>query len=631
MKKILSIILAATLVLAALVSLAIPAAANDAVLDEYEGSWDVMLSETDKQLDDESKPPLPGYYYDADGFHTIAPEYDNHLPRFTVVSSEKYDIRNFCMTIVVENYCTEGDNWLSFCVWSEPNGFAQGDTSGKYGDGWISLIRGRDGIINEMQSIDQTVGSNGKQQFSFLQATTFEPVTDYDTGEDTITFEIIDGVVSINGTPFGTKTDECIAKRFADGFAYVGVTLWNGSRYCEGNPSLSIIDVNGMTPYGAGYREPKYFKRDVADIIPSDTVPFAAPAIWFDGNSLLMDGNIVNPVNCIADFNSYNKSIKVTTQSPFSSIQFKVPNEISYEAEDFPCIAVIFKNFCICDTEKGSSLNHSCFGSERARIYYCAGDYITFTDMCTDTMSEFYNVTPKDADGNYLTDDMYTLGVVRIVDNLWQGRINAIRMDITDYRDYGDIGENTFEIMGVGIFSSDASGIVEFVQNFRGLGLDNEVFHEEIPTCNDHIDLNGDSFCDRCYEKIRPSVPEDTEETTDWNPSYDTNFEDGAVVETVKPEEPSEKITEKNPTVSDTVEETTTEESSEKRTSYETEEEDSDEAEETKKPKPSRDDDDEDEDDALIVFSGCEMSASIGIVSIVSIIGAALVIKKKED
>ena len=625
MKKILSIILASMLIFTALVSLAIPVVANDAVLDEYEGSWDVMLSETDKQLDDESKPPLPGYYYDADGFHTIAPEYDSHCPKFTVVSSEKYDIRNFCMTIVVENYCTEGDNWLSFCVWSEPNGFAQGDTSGNYGDGWISLIRGRDGIIKEMQSFDQTISRNGKQQFSLLQATTFEPIMDPNTGDAIIAFEIIDGVVSINGTPFGSQTDECIAKRFADGFAYVGVTLFNGSRYCEGNPSLSIIDVNGMTPYGTGHREPKYFTSKVADIIPSETVPLYAPAIWFDGNSVPMD--TVKPANCIIGFNSENESIKVTVQSSVSYVKFNVPNEISYEAEDFSYVVVIFKNFCTCGLRKGSNLNYECVGGEYLEGYFCAGDITAPSIECVDSFDVIYNVTPKDADGNYLTDDMYTLGVMRIVDNLWQGRINAIRMDITDYRDYGDIGENTFEIMGVGIFSSDASGIAEFVQNFRGLGLDNEVFHEEIPTCNDHLDLNGDSFCDRCYEKIRPSVPEDTEETTDWNPSYDTNFEDGSVVETVKPEEPSEKATEENPTVSETVEESTIEESSEKRTGRETEE-DSIEAEETKKPS---DEDDIYDGDALIVFSGCEMSASIGIVSIVSIIGTALVIKKKED
>ena len=408
MKKIISIILASMLIFTALVSLAIPVVANDAVLDEYEGSWDVMLSETDKQLDDESKPPLPGYYYDADGFHTIAPEYDNHLPRFTVVSSEKYDIRNFCMTIVVHNYCTEGDNWLSFCVWSEPNGFAQGDTSGNYGDGWISLIRGRDGIIKEMQSFDQTISRNGKQQFSFLQATTFEPIMDPNTGDAIIAFEIIDGVVSINGTPFGSQTDECIAKRFADGFAYVGVTLFNGSRYCEGNPSLSIIDVNGMTPYGAGYREPKYFTSKVADIIPSETVPLYAPAIWFDGNSVPMD--TVKPANCIIGFNSENESIKVTVQSSVSYVKFNVPNEISYEAEDFSYIVVIFKNFCTCGLRKGSNLNYECVGGEYLESTSRPGDestnkheYTSYEDETEEELSYTETESENDTKDNTTT------------------------------------------------------------------------------------------------------------------------------------------------------------------------------------------------------------------------------------
>ena len=619
MKKILSIILASMLVLAAFVSLTVPAAANDAVLDEYEGSWDVMLSEPDKELDDESKPPLPGYYYDEDGFHTIAPEYDSDNPKFTVVSSEKYDIRNFSMTIVVHNYCTEGDNWLSFCVWSEPNGFAQGDTSGKYGDGWISLIRGIDGVIDQMQSIDQTVGRNGTQQFVFLQATTFEPIMDPNTGDATITFEIIDGVVSINGTAFGSQTDKCIAERFADGFAYVGVTLWNGSRYCEGNPSLSIINVNGMTPCGAGYREPKYFTSPIADIIPSETVPLYTPAIWFDGNSVPMD--IVKSANCIIGFNSENESIKVTVQSSNSYVNFNVPNEISYEAEDFSYVVVIFKNFCACGLKKGSNLNEECLGSEYLEGYFCVGDIIAPSIECVDSFDVIYNVTPKDADGNYATTDMYTVAVMATADHYWQGRINSIRMDIREYMDFQDPEKNSFEIMGLGVFRSGMD-IVGFLSEFRGMGLDVEVIAEEVEPSCEHFDFDKDGICDMCYRDLGTK---DSEETTE--------IVSGTIdVVEVTTEVYGEETTLQKPSVSATVESDTekaTEESSEKRTSYETEEEDSDEAEETKKP--SDGEDDIYDGDALIVFSGCEMSASIGIVSIASIIGAALVIKKKED
>ena len=628
MKKILSIILAATLVLAAFVSLTVPAAANDAVLDEYEGSWDVMLSAT-AQPDDPKNPPLAGYYYDATGFHTDAPDYTNYNPKFSVVSKEMYNIQNFSMTIVVHDYSIVGDNWLSFSVWSESNGFAQGDTSGKYGDGWTSMIRsGADGNVNRFESWDMRKGGrSGKQTFTAIDNTqlapiVFDPIVDAETGDFTVTFKIENGVVTVNGSVIGAGTDSCIADRFKDGLAYVGVTLHNTDSRGGYSPSISIVDVNGMTPEGSDYRAPADKCIVVTPIIPSETVPENQPAIWFDGTLEATNNKLPQGTNCDIDFADDNEGILVTPKESVFFMRFDVPEHLAYVAEDFPCVVVIFKNFCTCVSDKNQNLNNVCRGSETAYMWYCAGSVTAPGYDCGAVISEWYNVTPTDKNGNYLTDDMYTMAVVPIYNELWQGRIHGIRIDVSQYKYYEN--GDSFEIMGAGIFRNNYHQITTFVRDFRDLGLNNENFYycSCLEPC-EHLDYDYDGICNLCYENIFL-----TEETTDWNSSYDTNFEDGSVVETVKPEEPSEKTTEENPTVSETVEEATIEESSEKRTSRETEKEDSDEAEETKKPS---DDDDIYDGDALIVFSGCESAASIGVIGVISIIGAALVIKKKED
>ena len=69
MKKTLSIILASVMIISSMIALAVPAAA------EQVGVWDVLLSETDNDKEYNKKPPLPGYYYDEKGFHTVSPNY----------------------------------------------------------------------------------------------------------------------------------------------------------------------------------------------------------------------------------------------------------------------------------------------------------------------------------------------------------------------------------------------------------------------------------------------------------------------------------------------------------------------------------------------------------------------------
>ena len=598
MKKTLSVILVAVMLLSTLVSLVVPAAAEEA------GNWDVMLSATAEDSEDKSKnPPVPGYYYDETGFHTISPDYTNYNPKFSVVSKEMYNIKDFTMTIVVHDYCVSGDNWLSFTIWSDCNGFAQGDTSGKYGDGWTSLIRpGTDGNVNRFESWDQRKGGrSGKQVFSNIDGTqlapiVFEPIVDADTGDFTVTFSIENGIVKVNGSVVGAGTDQVISDRFKEGLAYVGVTVHNTDPSGAYSPTITITDVNGSAPTGSDRREAEGKVREFGPMRDSDSVPANTPAIWFDGTLEGTNNKLPTGSNCEMTYADDNQGIKVTAGAKAFYMQFEVPDEITYNAADFRYITFIFKNFCTCNLMEGDSANESCTGSEMGSIWYCAGQVTSPRNDCAGPIPTYYHVTPMDEDGSYLYDDYYTVAVFEVVNDMWADRIHGIRLDIGEFNNFGVEGMNTFEIMGAGIFRTGAD-LCGFVSEFRDLGLDTEWLAMDYDTTCDHFDFDEDGFCDICEE----AMPEDPVEPPVGG---DVSTEEGSDEVTTEPT--SGEVTTEEGEVSGSEEETT------KKPAATTAAASSDEGEEETK-------------------KGCGSVVSMGAIAIVAIVGTGLVIKKKED
>ena len=468
MKKTLSIILASVIIISSLVALALPVSAE---LIEDIGVWDVMLPAKYNDPEYEYDAPLlHGYNYDENGFHTLAPEInEGYDTKFTVVSREKYDIQNFSMTVVIHDYNTNGDNWISFSAWSDSIGIMQGDTSGKYGDGWTSLIRsGFDGIVNKLESWDQTIGKrSGKQQFNAIDKTqnnpvVFDPIIDEETGDFTITFAITDGVVTVNGMPVGSGTDTCIADRFKDdGKAYFSVTLNNTNNADDQKPAISLIDVNGEVPYGSDSRPPERRIFIHPPVYNEDD-----PYILFDATLENANSKLPRGSGCEIDFADDNESIKVTAREESFYIDFEVSDFLNYKADQFTYIAVILKNFCTCEIDEGESLNDACVGAEIGSIWYYVGKVNSPQNDCFAIIPTYYTVTPKDAAGEWIYDDMYTVGILQVVNDHWIDRIHGFRLEIDQYTNYGVDGKNTFEIMGVGIFKNN-NDLSDFVSEFR--------------------------------------------------------------------------------------------------------------------------------------------------------------------
>ena len=556
MKKTLSIILASVIIISSLVVFALPVLAEEA---EYVfGEWDVKMLETAKN--DKKHIPLSGYLYNEKGFHTYPNssrfEYWGAGRRaFTVVSREKFDIKNFSMTIVVHDFPTKsgyaGYQWLSFSVWSESNGMAQGDTSGQYGDGWTSLIRyGADGIVNRFESWKQTIGRSGKQQFTYIDGTqnapvVFEPIIDEETGDFTITFAITDGVVTVNGTPIGSETDECIAKRFEDGYAYVAVTL---SDYDDTghscSSSISIIDVNGKVPYGD---DSKY-----AESLPDMPAAEAFQYVWCVGTKALLMNNSENcKVYVTAD-----KSFRVNSSEKEFSMNFMPDDDTKWlsDREYHSHVVVLAKNLCTCDSNGADASQHTLSSAcSISSICNCQDHELIETER--------YCVTPVDENGNHIGTDCYSLFVYEACDELRNIDFDSISLSFTNDSD----SDVSFEIVAIG-YTQKMRLIAERLSwmNLNGSVIAVPEPPEDDIGC-DHFDFDEDGLCDICYEIFT------TEETTvEETTVEDTTIEETSVEETTVEETTVEETTVEETTVEETtVEETTVEETTIEETTIE--------------------------------------------------------------
>ena len=641
MKKTLSLILSAVLILSTLVSLIVPTSAEG----EEKGNWDVMIPAHYSEQEDESKVPfIPGYYYDEEGYHTISPDYTDYNPEFTVISKETYDITNFSMTVVIHDYAVYGDNWLSFSVWSESNGLAQGDVSGKYGDGWTSLIRGvpTTGKLNKFESWNATKGGRrGDQVFTSIDGTQLNPVIFDEVinkdGDRVITFSIEEGVVKVNGTVIGAGTDYCIANRFPEGLAYIGVTLHNTDTSGNYQPTISITNVNGEVPTGSDSREPERRPCRPPYYPDIDEIPYGQPAIWFDATLSNTNTKMPQYAGCNLTYADDNKSFLVELEQDNFQIDFQISDEISYRAEDLTCFAIIFKNFCDCDIPEGETPFTYCdgySGGESAKIWYYSGeDTAPHENGLMEIRDYIFCVNPVDKNGNSLVDDYYTVAIFEI-DNpeYWQDRIHGFRLDVEGLTNYAKEGHGTMEILGAGFFRSPWESI-EYIGNMSINSVENTSFNVNALTaafwdCGTlgHYDAgNGDELCDagwcatrRCdgCDRLVEFSPGDRCENCGYLEICDDKIhadEDmdnycDFCYEIINPEE----ITTQPVEIPDTETET------------DSTNEDTDET-------TAKDNIYDDSDAPVITIAGCELSASLGIISIVSIIGAGIVIKKKED
>ena len=512
MRKILSLILVAVMIISAFATLTVSAEETGT-----EGNWEVHIDAFEESKLNAGEPvfqPLPGYKYTDDGFEIVPAVYNNVQAKFTAISKTKYSTKDFSIKVRLDEYTMGGDNWVSFSFWSEKHGLAQGSTNsdGSFGYGWYSLVRDANdelGVKGDNKLEIMEVYNSGTKELpgGMVTMTTneFEPIVD-ENGVQYLEFKVVNYEIFINGAKLGLN--ECKALRSAfksDGnLAYFGISVKNG----ESNVPVkfTIMEVDGVKPTGSDSAEPVYYaERQYGDMIDASTIPAGTPGVLFDATFTAQNVKVPSTSKCLVDLTE-NDTFKITAYDYLGSIGFSVKDDYSVDIKDFPYIAIVLKNYCTCEQEEGYSMAENCYGDELTNFYYCAGSVIAPDDEHKFKMGgdNMIDISPEGSE------DYYTMFWVKVDTTEFEevaARIHSLRFDIAYTK-----GGQEFEIMYAGYFAN-AEDIASFA-TAKGYALTVEDLVGEEGT-DDPSDPNGGTTGGTPVETEPATAPiEDGEEET---------------------------------------------------------------------------------------------------------------------
>ncbi len=456
MKKILSVILAAVMILSTFAVLSVSAEEASASAGT-EGNWEVHLDafeESKLENGEECYMPLPGYEYTDDGFEVVPPVYSNVQAKYTVISKTKYSTKNFSIKIRVDEFDTTGDSWISFTFWSEKNGLAQGgNQDGSYGYGWTSLVRDcenfgkTDGMFSYLEGYSQGT-KEAPGGFTTLTTKTFEPVVD-DDGNQIIEFKVENSLIYINGVKIDQDNAVWLRNAFKNDeyLAYFGISVKSG--LADTPVKFTILEVDGVKPTGSDSAEPVNRSKEFGEMIDASTLPEGTPGVLFDATCENQNTKLPSTTKCSTSLTDID-TIKVTAGDVLGAVGFVVRNDYTVDIKDFPYIAIVLKNYCTCPKEEGKSLEESCYFDETSGFFYCAGSILAPDNDHRISVGDerMVNVTPEGSE------DYYILVYAKVDTEEFEGadaRIHSLRFDFA-----GVQSGQEFEIMYAGYFGSVA-------------------------------------------------------------------------------------------------------------------------------------------------------------------------------
>ena len=468
MKKIIATALVAVMILSALAALAIvPAGAADG------GDWAVYASgagypsDGDGNVDYTAEPeaPTPSYSYTDEGFNVRQEAKGNigTTMRFNVMSKTPVNLkRGVTMTVKVNEFGYGSDWWHSFSIWDNPN-ISHGDSSGKYGNGYISLIRGlatktkvsggREDAVYEYKFSawqqcqnfisDQTYydktgtalqpgSATAPMTFSLISfgedLATLGPKVEED-GTYLLTFKIEWDGTSYRVFNCGTEVPQAainayLQTRFPDGMAYISYAVSGANTDCVAD--ITITEFNGEKPTGTDSAVQNDHAEPIGDMIDSDTIADDQPALFFNALNENDEFKYTGKVSTSGIKYSVKKdgSFQLTPEGLNPYLVIGPRNSVSYEASDFPYVALLMRNYCTCALTEESP---DCVGDETINGYYCAGATLNPGNDCGLEMVYFADEYTDEYGNNYKL-FIWDLSEMDGSDGMaaWAGRINKI-------------------------------------------------------------------------------------------------------------------------------------------------------------------------------------------------------------
>ena len=399
-----------------------------------EGDWTVYrIPDTyGDEEDGEVVKPVPGSEYTADGFTTIAPDWTNFTPYFTVQTKEAQPLKNgIYLEFRVDEYPYGGedggaDHWLAFSL-SDRENVSPGNI--EFGNNWLCLLRGAGEGSASAQSFITTMTTDEDVGTFVYNGDVSVTVPVDDEGREIYTLEIIwDGSeydIKICGTTvmgcadITAKLDEWNADREF----FVGITVHTAVKDASAGITVTKFGTtaaNATTPVGSDSTEPELDEYyEFAPIADPDTVPVNTPAILWNPDTVNMKDGYNSSLKVLGD-NTWH--VRATDLNSF--FYFTPKYNWSYAAEDFPVFGILLRNFW----------------SDGGTLWYCAGDILRPENACTVPFSIY--------DGEFYGEkEEYVFIPVDLTD-LWEGRIHNIRLDFM----IGDENAREFDICFAGMF-----------------------------------------------------------------------------------------------------------------------------------------------------------------------------------
>ena len=472
MKKLICLLVAALMILSMIPVMAIStSAANEGMWTTYQGagSYPELDDEPPEEGEEVLFPPEAGYEYTADGFTVIEPDWGTTLsPFMTVSTKDKQNIKDgIYLKFRVDSYSYGGDiaadHWIciSLNTGKVEDGAAEGYEAGsvtgkvspggtKYGGGWLTLLRGTgDGNVTSIPHLTDPKTDDFGGTFVPQGAGTPTTAELDEEGREIITFEVTwngsEYEIKVNGVVMAMmpQATTLLERLSPNGDFFVGITMMDSYKGEDSSSVLTILEYgtsadNATKPVGDDSKEPG--ENDFIDypIIDATTIEANKPAIlWNPETYNLKSGNNVN-FTAQGD----NTWAAVATESAvFFSLNPK--RKWSYAAEDFPVFGIMVKNLWV----------------DSGTLWYAAGEITSANNNYTYPFSIY--------DGEFYGEDEEYIFVPVDLTEMWEGRINAIRLDMNMAEDVRE-----FELCFAGMFRSVEEAYAYANTWVEGIGLE---------------------------------------------------------------------------------------------------------------------------------------------------------------
>lgn len=575
MKKIVSAILAVLMIVSVMSVLAvIPASAEESNSDDsvadVTGMWNAYGDATAYPKGEDGNPDytkhpdgtLPGMEYKENGLHVWG-NYSSAVgesPKFSIMSSEMLNLKEgISMTVEVDQFSYNSDNWFSFSIWSDQ---CVAQASNDYGYGYTSLIRtySKGGVFKEFDTMESYISDKnywyeGDGYAPGIAGSASNPMTfnrfgtgdgqgedDIDNYRDelyqngkyiltmTLNYNKNTGTYELNICGVDVPSDllsDYLAKRFPNGMAYVGFTLHSDKP--DTDVSATLTEYNTATPVGGDYRVPSCTRTNIADVVSKDEL---------DGKDhvLYMDSTSADDYDKVGEFSG---SMEVTytalkngmfnivpKQSGHPWVMLSPKDTSSYSIADYPVFAVVLRDYCLCVLGNNEDQD-SCLGSEQFMAYICAGDiWKSGADCLFQESANTVYGKDESGDGHYYTLILFDTSS-KSSSKLYQGtqRIHKAQF-VWDYQPGEGVlsnpGQNNWEFCYGAFFENESSAqsfADEYVKNISACTHPDEyveVTEAVEATCTSAGQTEGKlcTYCGNVYSKSEV-IPAKGHEMTD--------------------------------------------------------------------------------------------------------------------